>query len=231
MSKLLLPEELRPKGVRYRQCEIGVDLPGDFLTSLRGIDEHLYPVFHPYRILWDSIINGDAGELEDPRFQIHVKYGELNFGHVLTDGDGCPTPDGTWHIWRLCRPHGWAHVINIDSTDRLYLDLLCKRLWLQATYNDKYGHKGYTKLLEQMDLEKREKEASEKQDLFNEISKTNSAMMSRAMDNYSRGVVKATNPQKESIINYPGQVNHSKTVRPLSDKEGGLILPPGFGDE
>lgn len=232
MSKLLLPNVLRPRNVPYKQCEIGIDLPGDFLMSLRSIDENLYPVFHPYKVLWDSVINEYSGELDDPRFQIKSEYGELNFGFVLTNGQGIPTPDGEWHVWRLCRPHGWAHVMNIaDRSDRVYLDLLCKRLWLQAKYNDKYGHTGYTKLLEKLDTEKREKEQSDKQDLFDDISSANSAMLNRVRDNYERGHVRPTNPMKETIMSGGGLTKRSKLVTPLDDKSGGLILPPGFGEE
>lgn len=232
MAKLKLPEVLRPRNVRYRQCDIGVDLPGDFLTNLRAIDENLYPVWHPYKVLWDTIINDYSGELEDPRYEIKAEYGELNFGFVLTNGEGIPTPDGQWHVWRLCRPHGWAHVINIaDNKDEVYLDLLCKRLWLQATYNDKYGHTGYSKMLEELDAQKREKAQNDKQELFDDISKANSAMLNRVKDNYQRGHIAATNPMKETVMSYSGQSNRSKTVTPLDDRSGGLILPPGFGEE
>jgi hypothetical protein len=189
-------------------------------------------VFHPYKVLYDSIINEYSGELEDPRFQVAPQYGELNFGFVLTNGKGDPTPDGEWHIWRLCRPHGWAHVINVaDRQDRVYLDLLCKRLWLQAKYSDKYGHTGYSKMLEELDQKNREKAQQDKQDMFDDISAANSTMLNRIKDNMLRGHIAATNPVKETISSFAGQKNRSRLVTPLDDKSGGLILPPGFGDD
>ena len=222
---LRLPEELRPRNVHYKKCELGVDLPASFVYSLRSIDSNLYPVFHPYKLLWDSIINDYAGELEDPRYQINYNYGELNLGFVLTDGKGRPVPDRTWHIWRICRPHGWAHVINIDSKDRKYLNLLAYRLYLQALYNERYGHRGYGRILEEMDIKRRDKLQSEQKDLMNEIQQANSGMLARVADNFSRGITKVTNPKKEIITSYSGQRNKSKIIRTITDEEGGLIVP------
>jgi len=176
-------------------------------------------------MLWDSIINDYAGSLEDPRYEIHYKHSELNFGYVLTNGSGEPTPDGAWHIWRLCRPHGWAHIIKVESTDRAYCNLLVRRLWLQAKYNDHYGHTGYSRMLEEMQVAERQKAQDDREDLMNEIYKTNSSMMNRVAENFEFGRTEPTNPMKESIMSYPGQKDHSKIVRPLEDKEGGLILP------
>ncbi len=228
---LNLPERGRPRGVRYRKCDLGVDLPSDFVHELKSLDSNLYPVFHPYRMLWDSIVNDYSGPLDDPRYQIEYKYGELNFGFVLTNGQGRPSPDGSWHIWRWCEPHGWAHVINIDSKDRQYLDLLVKRLWLQDRYHSRYGHRGYQKLLEEADIEQREKQQLDKQDLMNEIGKTNSAMLGRCAENMARGLTKPTNPTKDIIFSAAGVNNKSKIVRSLSDREGGLVLPEGLGEE
>ena len=45
------------------------------------------------------------------------------------------------------------------------------------------------------------------------------------MENFDRGVVAPTNPEKETIVSYGGQTNRSKIVRPLDDEEGGLIVP------
>jgi hypothetical protein len=202
-----------------------VDLPAEFIHELQGIDEHFYPVWHPHQMLWDSIINEYSGNLEDPRFEIHYKHSELNFGFVLTDGSGAPLPDGEWHIWRLCRPHGWAHIIKVESKERSYCNLLAKRLWLQAQYNDRYGHTGYSRMLEEMQLADRQKAQDDKQDLMNEIQKTNSSMLNRVAQNFESGRTKPTNPTKEIITSYPGQTNKSKIIRPLDDKEGGLILP------
>lgn len=227
MSIVRLPHSLRP-GYSYKPCALGVDLPAEFIRDLQGIDENLFPVWHAYRMLWDNIINDYAGPIEDPRYQITRDYGELNFGFVLTNARGVPTPDGSWHIWRLCRPHGWAHVINIDSTDTAYLNLLVKRLWLQAQYNDRYGNRGYSRIMEQLDLEKRERAQQERQDMMSEISKVNSAMLSRVASNFASGRVKPTNPTKDIIVSGQGINKRSRITRPISDKEGGLILPEDF---
>lgn len=224
MSVIKLPADCRP-AERYRQCELGLDLPSNFVYELRGIDEHLYPIWHAYRMLWDSVINSYSGLLEDPRYQVSYKYGHTNFGFVLTDGHGRPVEDGTWHVWRLCRPHGWAHVINLDSTEKGYLNLVLKRLYLQAQYNDRFGHKGYTKLLQEADAQRRHKLLQERKDMMNDIYKVNSSMMNRVVDNFSRGITKVTNPTKDVIISGAGISKRSKITRPITDKEGGLILP------
>jgi hypothetical protein len=229
-----LPQRGRPEGVRYRKCDMGTNLSAQFVCDIRGLDEHIYPIFHPYQILWDDMVNTYTGYNADPRYSIcenSYKAGELVMGHILTDGKDVPVPDGHWHLWRYCEPaNSWAHIINIDSTDALYLQLLVKRLWLQAAYNDKYGHRGYQKLMEQADIAKREKIQSDKNDMMNEISKANSAMLSRVRDNLEAGRVNSTNPTKEIIMSGAGMSNKSKIVRPLNDREGGLILPPGYDD-
>lgn len=232
---LRLPERGRPLNVRYRECELGLDLPAQFMYDLRGIDDNFYPIFHPYRILWDDMVNEYVGELADPRYSItenSYRLGELVMGHVLSNGKGEPTPDGHWHIWRWCEPaRAWAHIINIDCKDPLYLNLLVKRIYLQAIYNDRYGHRGYQKLLEQAEIDKREAMQSERQTMMDEISKTNSAMMARVRDNFERGITAPTRPTKETIMSGGGLTSAKKLVRPLDDREGGLILPDGFGDD
>jgi len=119
-------------------------------------------------------------------------------------------------------------VINIDSTDQGYLNLLSKRLWLQAQYNDRYGHRGYRDYLEQAGLEERTKQQDEKADLMQEITKTNSGMMARVKENFERGITAPTNPTKESIMSFPGQKSHDRLVRPLDDSEGGIIVPENW---
>lgn len=233
--KLRLPEKGLPVGMPYKVCEMGVDLPAQFLHDLRSLDDQLYVIWHPYRILWDDMVNDYQGEIIDPRYHIGVnsaRCGELVMGHVLTNGQDVPTPDGNWHVWRWCEPaSAWAHVIAIESKDPMYQRLLVKRLWLQAMYNDKFGAKGYQKLMEQADLDEREKLQNEKSDLMNEISKANSGMMSKVRDNFEHGRTEATRPMKETIVSAPGLSNKSKMVRPATDREGGMVLPEGFSDE
>lgn len=230
---LKLPERGRPRGVHYRQCALGVDLPAQFYYDLTAIDQHLHLIFHPYQLLWDDMVNEYTGPLEDPRYPIvenSHKYGQIVMGHVLTNGQGEPSLDGSWHVWRWCEPAAaWAHVINIDSRDPLYLQLLVKRLHLAAVYNDKYGHRGYQKLMEQADIDRREKLQADKADMMDQISKVNSAMLNRVRDNFERGIVNSTNPEKETIMSGGGIKGARKLVRPLDDHEGGLILPEEFG--
>lgn len=232
---LKLPERGRPRDVYYRHCALGIDLPAEFVYDMRSIDKDFHFIFHPYRLLWDDMVNDYTGSLEDPRYPIVEnthRFGQLVMGHVLTNGQDVPTEDGTWHVWRWCEPAAaWAHIINIDSRDEQYLRLVAKRIHLAAVYNDKYGHRGYQQMMEQADIERREKIQDDKTDLMDEISKVNSAMLSRVRDNYERGVVNSTNPTKETIMSGGGLSSARKLVRPLSDREGGLILPDGFGEE
>jgi hypothetical protein len=222
-----LPKQFRPD-TWYKKCALGVDLPAAFVRDLWGLDEHLYPVFMPYRCLWDSVINTESGSLEDPRYTVQYKYGHTNFGFVLTDGRGRPVEDGTWHLFRWCYPHGVAHVINLDSKDPGYLNLVLKRLYLQTRWNDKYGFKGYSKMMQELDEETREREMAERQDLMNEIGKANSGMMNRAAQNLASGNTAPTNVTKDIITSYSGQGNRSRIVRPATDREGGIVLPEGF---
>jgi hypothetical protein len=232
--ELRLPERGRPR-VAYKKCELGVDLPAQFVYDLKALDENLWPVYHPYKLIWDNFANADTGSLADPRyatFEQSTKVGTLVLGHVLTDGDGQPLPDGTWHVWRWCEPAAsWAHVINIDSKDPLYLNLLMRRLWLTDQYNQRYGHRGYQKMLEQADAKTRQKAADDRKDLMGEIHKANAGMVNRVIENFKRGVYKKDPPKKEIIMSGEGISNRSKIVRPVTDREGGLILPPGFGEE
>lgn len=232
--ELSLPERGRPR-VPYKKCALGVDLPAQFVYDLKALDENLWPVYHPYKLMWDNFVNEYTGALADPRyatFEQSSKVGELVLGHVLTDGQGNPLPDGTWHVWRWCEPAAsWAHIINIDSTDPLYLNLLMRRLFLADQYNQRYGHRGYQKMLEQADAKTRQKAADERKDLMAEIHKANAGMMRRVVENFERGVMNKPAPEKEIIVGGAGISKRSKIVRPATDREGGLILPPGFGEE
>lgn len=226
---LKLPERGRPTGVPYKRCEPGVDLPAGFISDLKSLDEHLWPVFHPYMLQWDNFVNCYTGALADPRYDVvenSGRYGQMVLGLVLTNGQGMPLPDGRWHIWRWCEPaSAWAHVVNIESKDPQYLSLLVRRLYLQDQWNNRYGHRGYQRKLEEADAKHRQKLQDERQELMNEIHRANSGMINRVMDNMSRGVVAPHRPTKDIIMAGGGISNHSKIVRPLSDREGGLVLP------
>jgi hypothetical protein len=178
-----------------------------------------------YRVLWDSIINTYDGELEDPRYTVNYEYGEMNFGFVLTDGEGKPLEDGSWHIWRWCHPHGVAHIIKLESLDPEYLHLVVRRLWLQACWTNKYGFRSYNRLLDQVREEDRTQLMKDRQALFDATQYENRWLIKRAIDNAASGNIAPTNPTKDSIISYPGQSNRSRIITSLDDKEGGLYVP------
>lgn len=229
---LALPKRGRPNAW-YKKCALGVDLPASFVHELRGLDEHLYPVWNAYQLLWDSIINTDAGAIEDSRYQVESKYGHTNFGFVLTDGQGRPREDGHWHIYRWCEyAPGWAHILKLESSnDQIYLNLVVKSLYLQDQYNRKFRGRGYSRMLEDMDAAKRHKMIEESRLLQKDILDNNKHIMGRVMDNFSRGVTKPTKPKRDIIMSGPGLSNRSKITREVTDVEGGLILPAGYGEE
>lgn len=219
-----LPKNLR-QDASYRKCALGVDLPASFVHDLWGLDSCLFPIFHAYRLLWDSVINNYHGSLEDPRYIINRSYGELNFGFVLTNGKGEPSQEPAWHIWELKLPYGWCHVIKIESKDKIYLNHLLRVMYLQAKWNDKYGRKGYSKHLQEIDEEAREKEMQNRRNLMLDINNENSAMFNRVKQNFEYGRTAPTNPTKDIIYSGKGINNRSRIVRSITDTEGGLILP------
>jgi hypothetical protein len=167
----------------------------------------------------------DSGDIEDPRYQVNYDYGSMNFGFVLTDGTGRPIEEGRWHIWRWCWPHGVAHIVKLESYEPEYLKLVIKRLWTQAQWTNMYGFRSYNKLLDTVREEDRIQLMKDRQALFSATQEENKWLVKQAMENFARGDVKPTNPQKESIVSYAGQANRSRTIRPLEDHEGGLYIP------
>lgn len=222
-STMKLPNILRPSGLTHRQFQPGVDLPSWFSDTLKQIDEKLYLVWHPYKVIWDDMMNQYEGELEDPRFTIHQEHGEEVWGFVTTDGDGAPQPDNKWHVWRLCEPYGWAHVVGVEAKQGEYLRLLTNRLHLQATYREDYGDLAWNRKLDSDNEEARELAMKKQSDMQMAVQDENSWLMKKAMENMERGIIAPTNPTKDSIISFPGQKNKSKTIRPLDDEDAGLI--------
>jgi len=225
MSTVSLPEQLRPRGVSYKKFAPGLDFPCWFFDSLKTIDKDFHLIYHPYKVLWDDIINEYSGGTEDPRYQVNFDHGELNFGWVLTDGEGRPREDGSWHLWRLCWPHGWAHIVEIQSKEIEYLFLLVNRLSLQAAFTERYGHKAWSRQVEEETTKATEKHQEDQQDLFNAVQKENKWLMDKAAENFERGKTKPTNPQKEQVMSYAGQTHRSRVSRPMTDEEGGLVIP------
>lgn len=222
--KLKLPKQFRPNNI-YRMCELGVDLPREFMDEIHSIDSSIYPVWHPYKVLYDTIMNTHTGELEDPRNTVHMEGSEMVFGFVLTDGKGQSLEDGTWHLWRWSWPHGVAHIIQLKSREPEYLKIVTRMLHVQAKWTDKYGFRSYNALLRDMEEDKREQMMKDREDLFMATQEENDWLLKKAMENMDRGVTAPTNPQKETITSFGGQTNRSRIIRPMDDEDAGLILP------
>ena len=217
-----LPTTLRPSNSSYRECKAGKDLPSWFMYDLKSIDEKLHIVYHPFATIWDDMMNQYEGELEDPRFTIHREHGEEVWGFVTTNGRGEPTPEGAWHVWRLCEPHGWAHVVRIDDKAEHYLRLLVNRLHTQATFRDRYGDIAWNRNTRDEDETAQLKAQAAKQEVFEAVQDENAWLTKNAMENFQRGVVAPSNPKMEKIVSYAGQKNKSRTSRPLEDADVGL---------
>lgn len=220
-----LPKRLRPRGVYHRQFQPGLDLPCWFSDGLKSLDPDLYIVWHPFRVMWDDIMNEYTGSIEDGRFNIHAEHGQENWGFVLTDGTGAPIPKETWHIWRLCDPRGYAHIVEIESETGDYLRLLLDRLYLQATYRLAHGDIAWNRKVLADQEEAKEKGQQAQSNIFEAVQEENSWLTKKAMENMDRGIVAPTNPQHESIISFPNQKKRTKTIRPLEDEDVGLVTP------
>lgn len=222
-----IPNEFR-QGGRLRLCDSGLDLPASFLDNVRAIDKHIYPVFHPIRVIWDNLINQYTGYLDDPRFTIGSPPGfsEEIWGFPLTNSKKEPITEGKWHLWRLCHSAGgWAHIVKLESTDGDYLQLFLNRLYLQAQYRDRYGNKAWNAKMQKDQESKIEADRNDNEQKFADIQKENRGLIKVAMENYEMGRIAPTNQTTEIIRSYAGQKNHTKIVRPMTDKEGGLFTP------
>jgi hypothetical protein len=192
------------------------------MDDLKSIDEKLYLVYHPFAMIWDDMMNQYEGELLDPRFTIHREHGEECWGWVTTDGDGAPIPECAWHVWRLCEPHGWAHVVRVESRHDQYLGLMVKRLHIQKTFRERYGDIAWNRNTRDEQEEAQKARQDAQQEGFEAVQEENAWLMKNARDNMSRGITAPTNPMIEKIVSYAGQTNKSRTSRPLDDSDVGL---------
>lgn len=223
--KTELPNILRPRGIFHKEVSPGLDLPTWFVDSIKAIDEHLHFVWHPYEVIYDDVMNEYSGKADDPRFTIHEEYGQENWGYVLTDNVGRPKEEAFWHIWRLHEPYGWTHLVRIEAPDEPeYLVLLLNRIHLQARIKDKYGTRAWSRNMQEESDKIQEQNLREKQDLFNAFQEENSWLTEKAMENFQRGHLRPTNPQKETIMSFDKQGNRSRISRPLEDEDA-LIIP------
>jgi len=204
-----------------RECTPGIDLPAWFCSEIKGIDDKLQFIWQPFRTLYEDVMNEYSGSFEDSRHNIHNELGQELWGYPLCDLRGTPIPDQTWHIWRHAWPHGFTHVIKIESTEDKYLAILLERLHLQANMS----LREYRKHRQTEDQEAKKKRQKDTQDYLENINHENAPFFKKAMENAMSGRLNPTNPTKDSIISYPGQKNRSRIIRPLDDSEGGLVIP------
>lgn len=226
-----LPRTFRPRSnVYYRQFRPGADLCVGFFDDLKSIDDRLHLVWHDYRTETDPVMNEYLGEAEDPRFNIHEEHSREVWGWVLRRPDNSPIDENLWHIWEL-HQHGWSHVAPVLSSSPPYLSHLCHRLYLQTSIITKYGMKKYFEILRQGVDNTQAAEKADVQALNQAVMDENKWLLTSAMDNMASGRINATNPTKDIITSFSGQGNKSRIVRPLTDTEGGLILPEQWRKE
>lgn len=223
-----LPRTFRPRSnVYYRQFRPGVDLCSGFFDDLRSIDTRLHLVWHDYKTETENVMNEYTGSAEDPRFHIHEEHSREVWGWVLRNPDNSPMVENLFHIWEL-HQHGWSHVAPVLSSSPVYLSHLARRLYLQTSIITKYGMKKYFEMIRQGVDKMKESEKADIQDLNQAVMDENRWLLTSAMDNLASGRIDATNPTKEIITSFKGQGNKSKIVRPLTDREGGLIIPESW---
>ena len=210
---------------RLRKVKPGLDLSAAFLDDIKSIGEDLFVVFHPFKLLWEGIVmNGYYGAEDDPRFTIHEEYGEILFGWALKKANSeAPLEEGLWHLW-LMGSHGYSHLAAIESKDSEYLKLLVKRLALQSQLTTKYGQLAFNKLSREEQNKVKEKQEKDRFELFQNVQKENSWLMKKAYEEAQKGNLNPTNPTKDVITSYSNQTDKSRIVRPLEDKEGGLVI-------
>lgn len=216
-----LPQAYRPIGLPHKEFRPGDDLPAEFHYHLKALDHDLYCVWHPYKCLFDDVINNYYGSLEDPRYQIQESFGQECWGWVMTDNVGAPLYDETWHVWRK-HQHGWSHIIGIESKEPKYLDKVLDSIWEQKLV-ERYGRKAILRMKEAKAEAEMEKKAADACNRFEDVQKENKAAFRKVMENFERGHVEPTNQVVETISSFPGQTNRSRLSRPSEDADGGIV--------
>lgn len=223
-----VPKDYRSGGY-LTPCIKGISLPCWFLDDLQSIDKDIYPIWHPVEILYDDFMNKYEGNPDDPRFVIGVPSGfsEEIWGYPTKQAKSdSPVLDGSWHLWRACHSVGaWAHIACLASRDPEYLQFVLGSLNFQARFSSKYGHRALNQFRRERLEKERQQELSNRQNLFCDVNKANKRLITSAIDNMERGVLAPTKPTKEIIRSYNDQKHHTKIIRPLTDREGGLIVP------
>jgi len=219
-----LPETFRPRGIKYRKVQLGIDFPSDFYDNLKAIDENFYLVWHRFMVNYEGIVMNDySGPADNPRHAVCEFAGELCFGTPWPPRN--PAPDNRWHLWRLNPYAGWVHVYVIESTEPDYLSKLTESLYVQDKITSKYGHKAYRQHREEIREALAEKDRELEGEKMTAWQTSNKEMLDKAKDNLTRGKVDPTNPIKETISSFPGQTHRSTLKRPLEDED--VLKPPG----
>ena len=144
---------------------------------------------------------------------------------MFTNGQGVPTKEGKWHLWRLNRDAGgWSHIYQLDSTDPGYLTTVLNKFWFQDFILDRYGARTFMRIQREEEEDLRDEEKALKKEWFDATQAENAWLTRAAMDNFSRGVTKASKPQKQTIMSYAGQVNRGTQTRDLEDEDV-LVIP------
>ena len=216
-----LPQAFRPNGLPHKEFRPGDDLPEGFHYHLKALDPDLYCVWHPYKCLFDDVMNIYYGRLEDPRYQIHESFGQEVWGWVMTDNTGSPLYDEKWHVWRA-HQYGYSHIIGIESKEPQYLDKVLESIWEQKLV-EKYGRKAVIRMKEAKAEAAMEKKAQQKAQAFEDLQKENKSMFRKVMENFDRGYVKPTGQTVDVITSYGGQGNRSRITRPSTDEDGGIV--------
>jgi hypothetical protein len=228
MTKIQLPTTLRGDR-KHKQLELGLDLPEWFYSDIKSIDPKLHFVWTQWKTIYDNVMNQYYGMFDDARLTIHEEDGHEVWGYPLKNAkDDAPLSEEKWHIWRLCDPYGWCHITSVEAKDPHYLLLLAKRLYTQAVVSDKYGQKEYAKMTLKQQHEERLRKQQEADGLYNDVQNENKWLTNKAMESMLSGKVAPTRPTKDVIASYSGQGKRSKITRPITDREGGLILPDEY---
>ena len=222
-----LPNRYRPIGLPHREFKAGDDLPAKFHYELKALDPDLYCVWHPFKTLYDDVMNAYYGSLDDPRYQIAESFGQEVWGYVTTNGEGDPLYDENWHIWR-CGSVGWSHICNIASKEPKHLNKVLESIWEQKLV-ERYGRKAILRIKEAKQEAEMEKETARRANAFKDLQKENKGMMNQVVENFSRGHIAPTGQTVETITSYAGQGNRSRLSRPSTDEDGGLVGWSGKG--
>lgn len=229
MYKLKIPTKFRPGGY-LKPCHIGIDLPAWFIDGIRELDSNIYPIYHPFKTLYEDFTTNYTGSEDDPRYAIHTssETGEQEiWGWPLKERKDQLKRNDNWHLWRLCGEVGWAHIFEIESRDPDYLMTMLQELQFIAQMTNRYGHHAVADYKREKQIQERAKNLEDQKSLFKDVMTENKGIMRKVLENYSMGKISATNPTVERISSYNGQRNHSRIIRPLddADKESGLVLP------